>query len=118
MSKAENIRRTAKAHPDWGCTRIGEACDCSDSYVRVVLRQRANGKSKGDIAYKERFKAETGIYPNSARSTVRWHTDPEFRATRYAYRNKRYWTDPAYRESEIQRSRTRYQRKKAEGADA
>jgi hypothetical protein len=56
MSKAEKIRRTAQAHPEWGCTRIGAVCDCSDSYVRVVLRQRAapGGKSRHDIAWRER----------------------------------------------------------------
>jgi hypothetical protein len=114
MTKADLIRRTANAHPGWGCTRIAQACDCRDSYVRVVLRQRVGGKSKSDIAYKERFKAEHGIYPNSARNKVRWHTDPEFRAKRYAQRNKRYWADPDYRDSEIQRHRSRYQRIKAE----
>jgi hypothetical protein len=56
MTKAEKIRRTAKAHPQWGCTRIGKACDCADSYVRVVLRQRnvPGGRSKYDLAWRER----------------------------------------------------------------
>lgn len=76
MTKAEKIRRTAKAHPDWGCTRIGRACDCTDSYVRVVLRQRVvNGQSDIDRRWRAKFKAQHGLTPNG----LKYRTDPEFR---------------------------------------
>lgn len=114
MTKADRIRATSKKHPKWSTARIGEACDCRPEYVRVVLRQRVNGASKGDITYREKFRAEHGVCPETIRSNARWHSDPEFRAKRYAYRNKRYWSDPAFRESEIQRHRAKYQQKKAQ----
>jgi hypothetical protein len=61
MTKAEKIRKLAAQHPDWGCTRLGRACDCNDSYVRVVLRQRIKGRSPSDHRYDEKMKERLGI---------------------------------------------------------
>jgi hypothetical protein len=65
MTKAEKIRRTAKKHPNWSMIQIGDACNCADSYVRVVLRQRGpDGMSDSDRRYRARpeYRAQASGY--------------------------------------------------------
>jgi hypothetical protein len=65
MTKADRIRATAKKHPNWTTVQIGDACDCSDSYVRVVLRQRGpDGISDCDRRYRARpeYRAKANGY--------------------------------------------------------
>jgi hypothetical protein len=66
MTKADKIRATHKAHPDWTTIQIGDACNCADSYVRVVLRQRnvPGGQSASDRRYRARpeYRAQAAGY--------------------------------------------------------
>jgi hypothetical protein len=76
MTKSDKIRATAKKHPSWSTKEIGEACDCSDAYVRVALRQRVGGQmSDIDRRWEAKFKAENGI----TKTAHRRRRDPEFR---------------------------------------
>jgi hypothetical protein len=77
-TKADKIRATAKKHPTWGCTRIGKHCDCADSYVRVVLRQRVNGISEADRRYRSK---------------------PDYRRMANSYVRTWYWRQKAKREA-------------------
>lgn len=119
MTKAEKIRRTARKHPDWSTIAIGVVCDCSDSYVRTALRQRVDGrKSASDARYDEKFKAEHGLLPASARNKRRYHNDPEYRAAEIArttaIQKARSQKDPEYRKRRNAQALASYHRRRAQ----
>lgn len=94
MTKAEKIRKIAKQRPNWSTSRIGQACDCSDSYVRVVLRQRGDG--------------------GMSEHDKRWRTNNWQRYLEYSRANhqRRYHSDPEYRERRLRANREAYARRK------
>jgi hypothetical protein len=96
VTKAERIREMGKL--GWSTREIADVIGCRPEYVRVALRQRADGKrSKHDIAYAikkygslqayaaERYRAAKE--KQAAYYRRRWSEDPEFRADQLA-RNK------------------------------
>lgn len=87
MTKAERIRNLAEKHPEWSPKQIAAQCDCGDSYVRVVLRQRTlpGGRSKSDLSYAARILAEHGKCPSAFFVTRRRHADHEYRERKNAY---------------------------------
>jgi hypothetical protein len=61
MTKAEKIWAAHRKHPKWSDAQIGAACNCRDSYVRVVLRQRPEGGGQSEIDRRWRRKREAEI---------------------------------------------------------
>jgi hypothetical protein len=73
MTKAAKIWATYRKNRKLSTKQIAEICDCGDSYVRVVLRQRPpeGGSSEIDRRYREKVAARVGVNFWTHRNRVR-----------------------------------------------
>lgn len=98
-------------------TAIAEIVGTSDSYVRVVARQRRGTVSENDRRYQQ---SELGRLTRQRRHKERKETDPEYRERRRAHSNawskqnrakrrdylrNRYLNDPVYRAKKLEMMR-------------